>query len=174
MIKQFRIPFGLKPGSSILTFRARHVPNAPEGCLEARWRDWPLTFFCQTFPKNLQNLSKNVKIFVENWSGRGPYGFLWIRMDPYGSVWSLRTPWGLPGASWGPGGSKKGGKGVLPPGGAHSQKALYPPLGPPGPQKAPGSPQGVPRDHTIRTHTGPYGSIQTPPRSILKKYFFMF
>ena len=39
-------------------------------------------------------------------------------MDPYGSVWSLRTPWGLPGASWGPGGSKKGGKGVLTPGGA--------------------------------------------------------
>ena len=38
-------------------------------------------------------------------------------MDPYGSVWSLRTPWGLPGASWGPGGSKKGGKGVLTPGG---------------------------------------------------------
>ena len=36
-------------------------------------------------------------------------------MDPYGSVWSLRTPWGLPGASWGPGGSKKGGKGVLTP-----------------------------------------------------------
>ena len=29
-------------------------------------------------------------------------------MDPYGSVWSLRTPWGLPGASWGPGGPKKG------------------------------------------------------------------
>ena len=113
MIKQFRIPFGLKPGSSILTFRARHVPNAPEGCLEARWRDWPLTFFCQTFPKILQKLSKNVNIFVENWSGRGPYGFLWIRMDPYGSVWSLRTPWGLPGASWGPGGPKKGGFGFL-------------------------------------------------------------
>ncbi len=118
MIKQFRIPFGLKPGSSILTFRARHVPNAPEGCLEARWRDWPLTFFCQTFPKNLQKMSKNVKIFVENWSGRGPYGFLWIRMDPYGSVWSLRTPWGLPGVSWGPGGPRKGGKGGFTPGGA--------------------------------------------------------
>ena len=118
MIKQFRIAFGLKMGSSILTFRARQDANAPETSLEARWRDWPLTFFCQTFPKILQNVSKNVKIFVENWSGRGPYGFLWIRMDPYGSVWSLRTPWGLPGASWGPGGSKKGGKGVLTPGGA--------------------------------------------------------
>ena len=39
-------------------------------------------------------------------------------MDPYGSVWSLRTPWELPGASWGPGGPKKGGIGVLTPGGA--------------------------------------------------------
>ena len=69
------------------------------------------------FDKLFDLLSKNVKIFVENWSGRGPYGSLWIRMDPYGSVWSLRTPWGLPGASWGPGGSKKGGKVVLTPGG---------------------------------------------------------
>ena len=114
MIKQFRIAFGLKMGSSILTFRARHVPNAPEGYLEARWRDWPLTFFCQTFPKLIQKC----QFFFENWSGRGPYGFLWIRMDPYGSVWSLRTPWGLPGVSWGPGGPKKGGKGGSPPGGA--------------------------------------------------------
>ena len=37
-------------------------------------------------------------------------------MDPYGSVWSLRTPWGLPGASWGPGGAKRGVKGFSPPG----------------------------------------------------------
>ena len=39
-------------------------------------------------------------------------------MDPYGSVWSLGTPWGLPGASWGPGGPRKGVKGGSPPGGA--------------------------------------------------------
>ena len=32
-------------------------------------------------------------------------------MDPDGSVWSLRIPWGLPGASWGPEGPRKGGKG---------------------------------------------------------------
>ena len=38
-------------------------------------------------------------------------------MDPYGSVWSLGTPWGLPGASWGPGGPRKGGKGGFTPGG---------------------------------------------------------
>ena len=39
MIKQFRIPFGLKMGSSILTRRARKDANAPEASLEARWRD---------------------------------------------------------------------------------------------------------------------------------------
>ena len=39
MIKQFRIAFGLKMGSSILTFRARHDANAPEASLQARWRD---------------------------------------------------------------------------------------------------------------------------------------
>ena len=39
MIKQFRIAFGLKMGSSILTFRARQDANAPEASLEARWRD---------------------------------------------------------------------------------------------------------------------------------------
>ena len=36
-------------------------------------------------------------------------------MDPDGSVWSLRTPWGLPGASWGPGGPRKGNKGGFTP-----------------------------------------------------------
>ena len=40
MIMQFRIVFGLKMGSSILTFRARQDANAPEASLEARWRDW--------------------------------------------------------------------------------------------------------------------------------------
>ena len=39
-------------------------------------------------------------------------------MDPYWSVWSLGTPWGLPGASWGPGGPRKGVKEGSPPGGA--------------------------------------------------------
>ena len=62
MIKQFRIAFEVKMGSSILTFRARQDANAPEASLEARWRDLPLTFFDKLF----QKLSKNVKIFVEN------------------------------------------------------------------------------------------------------------
>ena len=47
-------------------------------------------------------------------------------MDPYGSVWSLRTPWGLPGASWGPGGPKKGGFGFLGVGGRGDPPALGP------------------------------------------------
>ena len=47
-------------------------------------------------------------------------------------------------------------------GGEAIPKNLKPPfLGPPGPQEAPGSPQGVPRDHTdpygsIRIHKNPY------------------
>ena len=57
---------------TITTFRARQDANAPEISLEARWRDWPLTFFCKTFPKIqnfprfLQQQSRNVKIFVES------------------------------------------------------------------------------------------------------------
>ena len=36
MIKQFRIAFGLKMGSSIPTFRAPQDANAPEASLEAK------------------------------------------------------------------------------------------------------------------------------------------
>ena len=84
MIKQFRIAFGLKPGSSILAFRARHVPNAPEARLEARWRDWPLTFFLIFFPKIV---TKMTEYFLEIDLGgvrRNSYGSVWTRMGPYG------------------------------------------------------------------------------------------
>ena len=36
-------------GSSILTFRARQDANALETSSEARWRDWPWTFFDELF-----------------------------------------------------------------------------------------------------------------------------
>ena len=48
-------------------------------------------------------------------------GSVWILMDPYGPVWVRMVPGDSLGASWGllgPWGSKKGGKGVLTPGGA--------------------------------------------------------
>ena len=81
MIKQFRIAFGLKPGSSILTFRARHVPNAPEACLEARWRDyffskWTGLFPCKCIPlieqgRNLVVFFWKMHMFLSKWlSGR--------------------------------------------------------------------------------------------------------
>ena len=83
MIKQFRIAFGLKMGSSILTFRARQDANAPEASLESRWRDWPLTFFDKLFQK-LSEISKYVlKIDLGG-----------VRMDPYGSVWTRMGPYG--------------------------------------------------------------------------------
>ena len=64
-------------------------------------------------------------------------------MDPYGSVWSLRTPWGLPGASWGPGGPKKGGKGVLTPGGAGEALLGGLPISPSWANKPPISLRGI-------------------------------
>ena len=64
-------------------------------------------------------------------------------MDPYGSVWSLRTPWGLPGASWGPGGSKKGGKGVLTPGGARGALLGGLPISPSWANRPPTSLRGI-------------------------------
>ena len=91
MIKQFRIAFGLKPGSSILTFRARHVPNAPEGCLEARWRDWPLTILLTNFSRNCQKMPKYFFEIDVGGVRMDSYGSVWTRMGPYG-------PWGLPGA----------------------------------------------------------------------------
>ena len=115
MIKQFRIAFGLKPGSSILTFRARHVPNAPEGCLEARWRDWHLTILLTNFSRICQKMPK---YFFEIDVGG-------VRMDSYGSVWTRMVPGDSLGASWGllgPWGAQMGGKGFFgggpPPGGA--------------------------------------------------------
>ena len=84
MIKQFRIAFGLKMGSSILTFRARQDANAPEASLEARWRDWPLTFFLTNFSKIYPKMSKYLlKIDLGG-----------VRMDPYGSVWTRMGPYG--------------------------------------------------------------------------------
>ena len=114
MIKQFRIPFGLKPGSSILTFRARHVPNAPEGCLEARWRDWPLTILLTNFSRICQKMPKYLFEIDVGGVRMDSYGSVWTRIGPYG-------PWGLPGGFLGPpgalGGPERGVKGVHPPGG---------------------------------------------------------
>ena len=105
MIKQFRIPFGLKPGSSILTFRARHVPNAPEGCLEARWRDWPLTILLTNFSRICQKMPKYFFEIDVGGVRMDSYGSVWTRIGPYG-------PWGLPGGFLGPpgalGGPKRG------------------------------------------------------------------
>ena len=115
MIKQFRIAFGLKPGSSILTFRARHVPNAPEGCLEARWRDWPLTILLTNFSRICQKMPKYFFEIDVGGVRMDSYGSVWTRMGPYG-------PWGLPGGFLGPpgalGGPERGVKGGSPPGGA--------------------------------------------------------
>ena len=108
MIKQFRIAFGLKPGSSILTFRARHVPNAPEGCLEARWRDWPLTILLPNFSRICQKMPEYLFEIDVGGVRMDCYGSVWTRMGPYG-------PWGLPGGFLGPpgalGGPKRGVKG---------------------------------------------------------------
>ena len=52
MIKQFRIAFGLKMGSSILTRRARKDANAPEASLEARWRDRLREKWAELLPLN--------------------------------------------------------------------------------------------------------------------------
>ena len=98
MIKQFRIAFGLKPGSSILTFRARHVPNAPEGCLEARWRDWPLTILSTNFSRIYQKMPKYLFEIDVGGVRMDSYGSVWTRMGPYG-------PWGLPGGFLGPPGA---------------------------------------------------------------------
>ena len=115
MIKQFRIAFGLKMGSSILTFRARHVPNAPEGCLEARWRDWPLTILLTNFSRICQKMPKYFFEIDVGGVRMDSYGSVWTRMGPYG-------PWGLPGGFLGPpgalGGPERGVKGGSPPGGA--------------------------------------------------------
>ena len=102
MIKQFRIAFGLKPGSSILTFRARHVPNAPEGCLEARWRDWPLTILLTNFSRICQKMPKYFFEIDVGGVRMDSYGSVWTRMGPYG-------PWGLPGGFLGPPGVNKKG-----------------------------------------------------------------
>ena len=98
MIKQFRIAFGLKPGSSILTFRARHVPNAPEGCLEARWRDWHLTILLTNFSRICQKMPKYFFEIDVGGVRMDSYGSVWTRMGPYG-------PWGLPGGFLGPPGA---------------------------------------------------------------------
>ena len=98
MIKQFRIAFGLKMGSSILTFRARQDANAPEGCLEARWRDWPLTILLTNFPKICQKIPKYVFEIDVGGVRMDSYGSVWTRMGPYG-------PWGLPGGFLGPPGA---------------------------------------------------------------------
>ena len=70
MIQHFRIAFGLKTGSSILTFRARQVPNAPEACLEARWRDWQFEKWAGLLPlKHIPLIEQGRKflyIFLEN------------------------------------------------------------------------------------------------------------
>ena len=58
------IAFGLKMGSSILTFRARHVPNAPEACLEARWRDWQFAKRAGLFPSKCTPLIEQGRKFV--------------------------------------------------------------------------------------------------------------
>ena len=114
MIKQFRIAFELKPGSSILTFRARHVPNAPEGCLEARWRDWHLTILLTNFSRICQKMPKYFFEIDVGGVRMDCYGSVWTRMGPYG-------PWGLPGGFLGPpgalGGPERGVKGGSPPGG---------------------------------------------------------
>ena len=115
MIKQFRIAFGLKLGSSILTFRARHVPNAPEGCLDARWRDWPLTILSTNFSRMCQKMPKYFFEIDVGGVRMDSYGSVWTRIGPYG-------PWGLPGGFLGPpgalGGPQRGVKGGSPPGGA--------------------------------------------------------
>ena len=114
MIKQFRIAFGLKMGSSILTFRARHVPNAPEGCLEARWRDWPLTILLTNFSRICQKMPKYFFEIDVGGVRMDSYGSVWTRIGPYG-------PWGFPGGFLGPpgalGGPERGVKGGSPPGG---------------------------------------------------------
>ena len=105
MIKQFRIAFGLKMGSSILTFRARQVANAPETSLEARWRDWPLTFFDKLFQKISKKYPKMSKYLLKIDLGG-------VRMDPYGPGWVRMVPKDSLGASWGvlgPWGAQKGG-----------------------------------------------------------------
>ena len=83
MIKQFRITFGLKTGSSILTFRARKVANAPEASLEAKWRDWPLTFLT-----NFSNICQKMRKYLLKIDPGGG------RMDFYGSVWTRMGPYG--------------------------------------------------------------------------------
>ena len=84
MIKQFRIAFGLKTGSFILTFRARQDANAPEASLEARWRDRSLTFLLTNFSKIDPKMTKYLlKLDLGG-----------VRMDPYGSVWTRMGPYG--------------------------------------------------------------------------------
>ena len=151
MIKQFRIAFGLKPGSSILTFRARHVPNAPEGCLEARWRDWPLTILLTNFSRICQKMPKYFFEIDVGGVRMDSYGSVWTRMGPYG-------PWGLPGGFLGCpgalGGPERGVKGVSPPGGQNPYTPFFrPPRAPGCPSNPPGSPQGL--YGPTRVHTDP-------------------
>ena len=108
MIKQFRIAFGLKMGSSILTFRARQDANAPEASLEARWRDrqfekWagPLPSkekgrkFVGEFGKMQMFLSKwlsgrfsQMLVYESRESGREiiPGMHIWAQLGIYGEV----------------------------------------------------------------------------------------
>ena len=68
MIKQFRIAFGLKMGSSILTFRARQDANAPEASLEARWRDRQFEKWAGLLPwKYIPLIEQGRKIVGEFW-----------------------------------------------------------------------------------------------------------
>ena len=50
MLKQVRIAFGLKMGSSILTLRSPQGANAPGASLEARWRDRQFGKWAGLFP----------------------------------------------------------------------------------------------------------------------------
>ena len=104
MIKQFRIAFGLKMGSSILTFRARQDANAPEASLEARWRDrqfekwagllpWNCIPWQNNAEKKLGQKSK-LQIFLSKWmSGFFPWTYIPLieqGRKNVGKFWEMR------------------------------------------------------------------------------------
>ena len=106
-------------------------------------------------------------------------GSVWMLMDLYGPVLVRMVPGDSLGASWGllgPWGAQKEGFRVFVGGGGTPPKNLKPPFRDPRAQGGPRRPQEAPRESsgTIRTHTGPYGSItiHTDPSHINFKNIF--